>query len=100
MAATLPPGLWSPASAGNDEPGRQIFTTRAQPACGACHTLSDAGSAAEVGPSLDELRPDAERVAKAVREGVGVMPPYRGKLDDEEIRAVADYVARVAGGAS
>jgi mono/diheme cytochrome c family protein len=33
----------------------------------------------------------------AVREGVEAMPAYGETLTDEEIEAVADYVASVAG---
>lgn len=81
------------------ELGRRIFTQMAEPQCGVCHTLADAGTTGEIGAKLEELKPDAARVAKAVRDGVGVMPPYTGKLTDEQIEAVAYYVSRAAGGA-
>ena len=29
--------------------------------------------------------------------GGGAMPPFKGKLDDQQIQAVADYVSSVAG---
>ena len=76
------------------ELGRSVFTQIAQPSCAICHTLKDAGTTGTVGPSLDELNPDAERVALAVRKGVGVMPPYQNQLTDAQIEAVAAYVAR------
>lgn len=81
------------------ELGRKIFTQIAAPQCGVCHALADAGTTGEIGAKLEELKPDAARVARAVRDGVGVMPPYSGKLTDEQIEAVAYYVSRATGGA-
>jgi sulfite dehydrogenase len=60
--------------------------------------LAAANAAGKIGPSLDELKPDADRVARAVKQGVGVMPPYES-LTDEQIATLARYVARVTGGA-
>lgn len=74
--------------------GRAVFTKIAEPQCGICHTLKDAGATGTIGANLHELQPDAARVAEAVRNGVGVMPPYAGKLTDEQIKAVSEYVAR------
>jgi cytochrome c6 len=74
--------------------GRQVFTQIAQPQCGICHTLEDAGTKGEIGAKLEELQPDEQRVLLAVRKGVGVMPPYADKLTEEQIRAVAYYVSR------
>jgi mono/diheme cytochrome c family protein len=76
--------------------GRRVFTEIAEPGCPICHTLADAGAVGEVGPSLDAMRPDAARVAKAVTDGVGPMLPYEA-LDAEQIEALAAYVAAVAG---
>jgi sulfite dehydrogenase len=80
--------------------GRMLFTQGATqggaPPCAVCHTLKDAGSTGEVGPVLDEIRPDARRVTRAVREGLGAMPPYRSILTEAQIQAVADYVAHAA----
>ncbi len=77
--------------------GKKLFSTAAPP-CALCHTLKDAGTNGKVGPPLDELKPDANQVRTALREGVGVMPSYRDKLSDEEILALAHYVAKAAGG--
>jgi mono/diheme cytochrome c family protein len=74
--------------------GRQVFLEKAQPQCGLCHTLSDAGTDGGVGPVLDDLRPSEEVVAQAVKNGIGPMRPYT-ELSDEEIAAVAYYVATV-----
>ena len=42
--------------------GKTIFTTN----CGSCHTLKAAGTSGEVGPNLDELKPDEATVEKQV----------------------------------
>lgn len=76
--------------------GRQVFLERAEPKCGICHTLADAGSQGEIGPSLDEMKPDALRVKEAVVNGLGVMPAF-DNLSQEEIDAVAHYVSAAAG---
>ena len=66
--------------------------------CGACHTLADAGATGTVGPDLDAATPSAALVADRVRNGQGAMPSFAGQLDDDEIAAVAAYVAGAAGG--
>jgi len=78
------------------ELGRKVFTQIAQPSCGICHTLADAGTKGEVGAKLEEILPDESRVLQAVRQGSGVMPRYDDKLTKEQIEAVAYYVARAA----
>ena len=80
------------------EKGKQVFTQEAQPSCTICHTLADAGSAGAVGPNLDELKPTLEQVANAVTSGVGIMPAFNESLSEEQIQAVAHYVATVTGG--
>ena len=85
-------------AANADEAGRQLFVKDATPPCALCHTLADAGATANVGPSLDELKPDAQRVAQAVKAGIGAMPPYT-QLSGEQIQALARYVARASGAA-
>lgn len=79
------------------EAGRKVFLEVAQPPCATCHTLADAGATGAIGPVLDELQPDAARVAMAVKNGLGVMPPYEGKLTEKQINAVAAYVAKATG---
>jgi mono/diheme cytochrome c family protein len=78
------------APAAADEAGRRLFTT-VTPACAVCHALKDAGAAGAVGPSLDELKPDAARVVKALRNGIGQMPAFP-HLTDEQVQALARYV--------
>ena len=75
--------------------GEQVF---AAAGCGACHTLADAGAKATVGPDLDAARPSAALVADRVRNGQGAMPSFASQLSDDEIAAVAAYVAGAAAG--
>jgi len=74
------------------ERGKQALLAEAQPPCGTCHTLGDAGIQGAVGPNLDDLAPDAARVEAALKNGVGVMPSYEGGLADDAIRDIAHYV--------
>lgn len=79
--------------------GKALFTKNATPPCALCHTLIDAGTNGAVGPVLDELQPDAARVATALRNGIGAMPSYKATLKDEQIQALARYVAQATGAA-
>ena len=95
-------GLACFAHAQPDDPvylaGKALFL-KAVPACAICHTLNDAGSEGAVGPVLDEIKPNAQRVAKALRNGLGSMPSYGSKLSDGQIEALARYVSKASGGA-
>ena len=71
--------------------GKEVFLQAGN--CAACHALSDAESNAMIGPNLNEIRPDIQRIIMAVRNGIGVMPAMEGILSDEEIDAVAHYVS-------
>jgi mono/diheme cytochrome c family protein len=86
--------------------GEQIFTAAG---CAGCHTLAKANANGTIGPSLDEvaaaageqegspedyvreslLDPDA-----VVEEGFqsGVMPSYEGRLDDEQLQTLVEYL--------
>ena len=72
------------------EKGREIFLE--QGTCASCHTLNDAGSQANIGPNLNEIRPDLNRVIIAVTNGIGVMPSFEGILTIDEINSVTHYV--------
>ena len=78
---------------GAAESGEAIFVQN----CGSCHTLGAAGTSGEIGPNLDDLRPDATTVETKVRNGGGGMPAFEGRLSDAQIRAVSEYVAENAG---
>jgi cytochrome c6 len=71
--------------------GKQIFLEEGN--CATCHALEDANSNGNIGPNLNEIKPDVSRVLMAVTNGIGVMPAYQGELSAEEINAVATYVA-------
>lgn len=75
--------------------GKKLFTTTT-PACALCHTLKDAGAEGAIGPVFDELQPDAARVTRALRDGIGSMPSFRAGLSDAEIAAIALYVSRAS----
>ena len=80
--------------------GKKLFMQGAVPACSVCHTLKDAGANGAIGPVLDELKPDAQRIAKALRNGIGQMPSYVGSLSEAQILALAQYVSRASGAAN
>ena len=74
--------------------GKLIFTQN----CGTCHTLKDAGTNGQVGPVLDQVKPDKQRVLNAIKKGglgSGTMPA--NIVSGKEATAVAEYVSSVAG---
>ena len=71
--------------------GKNIFLEKGN--CAACHVLADAGSNGDIGPNLNQIKPDIGRVIMAVTNGIGVMPAYEGLLSSKEIEAVAKYVS-------
>ena len=70
--------------------GLDVYNNKAQ--WGVCHTLQAAGSAGNIGPSLDQLKPTMSQIIAAVTNGIGVMQAWEGILTFEEIEAVAYYV--------
>jgi sulfite dehydrogenase len=85
-AATTPPA----AATGDPVAGKLVF---ASAGCGGCHTLKAAGSNGNVGPNLDQLKPDAARVAHQVEVGGGPMPSFKATLSPKQIQDVAAFVA-------
>ncbi len=71
-------------------PGAKVF---ASSGCGNCHTLKAAAAKGQVGPNLDELKPDATTVEHQVRVGGNGMPSFGKKLSSRQISLVADFVA-------
>jgi mono/diheme cytochrome c family protein len=86
--------------------GEQIFTAAG---CAACHTLAKANASGTIGPSLDELAQAAGQQEGSpedyVRESLidpdavvaegfqsGVMPSYEGRLSDEQLQTLAEYL--------
>jgi cytochrome c oxidase subunit 2 len=99
------------ATAGGKVDAKKLFTdgNGTATACSACHTLADAGSQSQTGPELDKVlkgkdeafikqsitAPDAE-IAAGFQ--AGIMPKnYGDTLSDEELDALAKYLAGVAG---
>jgi mono/diheme cytochrome c family protein len=74
--------------------GKAVF---ASAGCAGCHTLKAAGSTGNVGPNLDQLKPDKATVAHQVEVGGGAMPAFKGQLSPAEIDAVAEFVSSSAG---
>ena len=100
LALALPALAATAAHAGEAEQmalGKKLFAT-ATPACAVCHTLKDAGAEGAIGPVLDELQPDAARVARALRDGIGTMPSFKATLSDADIDALALYVSKASRG--
>lgn len=72
--------------------GKTIFTAKAQPGCGVCHSLEDAKAQGVVGPSFNTLKPSLAQLRSAITQGVGAMPAYGGQLSTDEVEALAAYV--------
>ena len=70
--------------------GLDVYNNKAQ--CGVCHSLQAAGSDGQIGPNLDMLKPQMEKIISAVTNGIGVMQPWEGILTEKEIEAVAYYI--------
>ena len=70
--------------------GLDVYNNKAQ--CGVCHILQAAGSKGQIGPNLDQLKPQIPQIIYTVTNGIGVMPAYDGTLTTEEIEAVAHYI--------
>ena len=48
---------------------------------------------------LDEIKPDANRVLSALRNGIGAMPSFAEKMTETDMQAVARFVAHSTGAA-
>jgi sulfite dehydrogenase len=90
-----PPSTEQTTTTGPSEPagdaaaGEAVF---ASAGCVGCHTLKAAGSTGNVGPNLDEAKPDVALVVDRVTNGKGVMPSFKGQLSEKQIQDVAAYV--------
>jgi mono/diheme cytochrome c family protein len=87
----------TPASTveGDAANGAKIF---ASAGCGGCHTLQAAGSSGNVGPNLDDAKPDLALAMNRVTNGSGAMPSFSGQLSEQEIADVATYVVQSTSG--
>jgi len=80
----------APAATSAAVTGAQVF---AASGCGDCHTFAAANSHGTIGPNLDVLGPTNAQVRARVVQGGGVMPSFRDRLTDQQIAAVAEFVA-------
>ena len=88
--------------------GDQIFTAAG---CAGCHQLSKAGATGNIGPSLNDLAAAAGKrepgksaqqyVLESITDpeaytvsgfGKGVMPSFKGKLTDKQLKALTAYL--------
>ena len=76
---------------GDASAGEQVF---ASAGCGGCHTLEAAGSSGNVGPNLDDAKPDAGLVTTRVTNGQGAMPSFKDQLSEKQIADVTAYVVQ------
>lgn len=90
-APTPTPTVGSESGEQQASAGRETFVST----CGACHTLSDAGTNGQIGPNLDTVEPGAEEVLTAIQSGPGQMPA--NLVEGEQARQVAEYVAANSG---
>jgi mono/diheme cytochrome c family protein len=92
--------------------GEQIFTAAG---CAGCHQFAPAGSTGNIGPTLDDLASaagnrepgkSAEEYTREsltdpcafLAEGFGdAMPSFEGRLTDEQIQALVDYLLEQGG---
>ncbi len=99
------------ATADGEIDGKALFSdgNGSATACGACHTLADAGTQSQTGPDLDKALAgkDATFVEEAIVEPdkaiaagfqAGIMPKnYGATLSPEELEALVKYLGEVAG---
>jgi len=83
----------SSSSSAGVTPGEKIFATT----CAACHTLSEIGATGQVGPNLDQLKPNEALVVHQVTNGGGGMPAFGKTYSKSQIESVAKFVSSVAG---
>lgn len=83
-----------PQTGGDPVAGKKIFTQVANPSCGSCHILEDAGTDGTIGPNLDQAQPDLDLAIDRVTNGKSPMPSYKDQLTEQQIADVAAYVVR------
>ena len=78
------------AAVSKNSPGAKVF---ASAGCSGCHTLKAANAKGQIGPNLDELKPDESTVERQVRNGGNGMPSFKSRLSGAQISQVASFVA-------
>jgi mono/diheme cytochrome c family protein len=105
-------GALATAGLAQAKTGEQIFTAAG---CAGCHTFAPAGSNGNIGPNLNELKSAAAKYAKGqtpeeyVSESIvkpdafivpgfsNAMPSFEGRLTDQQIQALVDYLLQSGG---
>ena len=105
-------GALATAGLAQAKTGEQIFTAAG---CAGCHTFAPAGSNGTIGPNLDDLaaaagqREPGKSAEEYVRESLtqpeaflvdgfgNAMPSYEGRLTDQQIQALVDYLLQNGG---
>ena len=105
-------GALAAAGLAQAKTGEQIFTAGG---CAGCHTFAPAGSNGTIGPNLNELKTQAGNIEPGksaeeyVRESIedpsafivkgfpNAMPPFKGRLTDEQLQALVDYLLQTGG---
>jgi cytochrome c553 len=84
--------LAAPATPGNTKAGEVVFKAN----CGACHTLSAAGTSGTLGPNLSRRKLAYATISRTVTNGktgsAGTMPSFEHALTAKQIRDVAAFV--------
>ncbi len=106
-------GALASAGLAQAKTGEQIFTAAG---CAGCHTFGPAGSNGTIGPNLDELaaaageREPGKSAEQYVRESLlqpeaflaegfgNAMPSFEGRLTDEQIQTLIDFMLQNGGG--
>src|SRR4051794_19311186 len=91
-------GTTTGGGGGGGEPAAQALGVSSLP-CSACHTLADAGWKGNVGPNLDEAKPEYSLVVDFVTNGAGggAMPSFKSQFSAAQIKCIAAYVPAPAG---
>ncbi|GGD54109.1 c-type cytochrome [Paenibacillus nasutitermitis] len=86
------PGGNNNAPSGNNESVNATAEAVYKQQCISCHAADLAGA---VGPNLQKVgaRLDAEQISTRIQNGGGGMPAYKGNLTDDEIGALAEWLA-------
>jgi mono/diheme cytochrome c family protein len=97
------------AAKGDPAAGKKLFAAEAEPPCASCHTLTEAGATATVGPNLDQVLKGKD--AAFIRESIldpnaeiapgfaaSIMPQdYGQKLSDKQIADLVAFLVQATG---
>jgi mono/diheme cytochrome c family protein len=83
------PTTTTPSVKGDPAAGKNVF---ASAGCGGCHTLKAANSSGNVGPNLDDVKPELSLIVDRVTNGKPPMPAFKGTLSEKQIADVSAFV--------